>query len=289
MKTRNLIFINLLILMAFISACKTTRSKSDDAYRGASDLTHFPDAEPKSEPLCRYGNPECYDVNGQKYYVLKSANGYCKKGLASWYGTKFHGKNTSSREPYDMFGMTAASRNLPIPTYVEVTNLENGKKIIVKVNDRGPFKSDRIIDLSYAAALKLGFANRGTANVEVKAINTHDLRNEKMADNILLANTEMAEIQVNPIALPTPQQTAKPITLERYLQLGAFANHENAVRLKDEIATYTDAKVLIKEGISNNKSIYRVQIGPFKTVKESETVLQILREQGHKDAITVFS
>ena len=119
------------------------------------DVTQIPNAVPKAEPKSQYGNPSSYTVNGKTYYVLKNAQGYDKKGIASWYGTKFHGQLTSTREPYNMYAMTAASTELPLPTYVRVTNLENGRQVIVKVNDRGPFDKDRIIDLSYVAAKKL--------------------------------------------------------------------------------------------------------------------------------------
>lgn len=292
MKLKNSLIVTLCLILTLLSACSTTEPNRvrDGAPRSCVNADDISNADPKCEPLSRYGNPECYDVQGQKYYVLKSAKGYCKTGLASWYGTKFHGKKTSSREPYDMFAMTAASTNLPIPTYVEVTNLENGKKIIVKVNDRGPFKSDRIIDLSYAAAAKLGFANRGTANVQVKAIDPEDLRNEKISQEVLLAsNNSMAEVQINPITLPAPSETSKPITLTRYVQLGAFSNHDNAEKLQKEISSYTDAQVMIKEGVSNNRPIYRVQVGPFNSVSESDSVLNTLKEKGYKDAITVFS
>lgn len=253
------------------------------------NVANTPDATPDNEGLCRYGNPDCYDVDGQKYYVMKSAQGYCQTGLASWYGTKFHGRKTSSREPYDMFAMTAASRNLPIPTYVEVTNLENGKTIVVKVNDRGPFVSDRIIDLSYAAATKLGFANKGTANVKVRAIDTHRAQSDKFKEEILLADKEIPEIVINPLELPAPTQSAKAITLSRYLQFGAFSNEENAKHLKAEIATYIDTEILINTGSSKGKPIYRVQIGPFDSESTSNEMIEKLHAHGVKNVITVFS
>ena len=132
-----------------------------------ADLALLPDPVPRREPRSARGNPPSYVVFGKTYHVMESESGYYATGLASWYGTKFHGRTTSSGEPYDMFALTAAHRSLPIPTYVRVTNLDNGKSTVVRVNDRGPFHSDRIIDLSYAAAVKLGFADRGTARVRV--------------------------------------------------------------------------------------------------------------------------
>ena len=131
-----------------------------------------PDAVPRAEPLSKYGNPESYTVYGKTYNVMPSSLGYREIGYASWYGRKFHGRRTSSGEIYDMYAMTAAHRTLPLPTYVRVRNLDNGREAIVRVNDRGPFHSDRIIDLSYAAATKLGLVEAGTAKVEVEAIDT---------------------------------------------------------------------------------------------------------------------
>ena len=128
------------------------------------------DAIPKDEPKSHYGNPKNYTVFGKKYHVLDSAKNYSKEGIASWYGPKFQAKKTSSGEKYDMYQMTAANKELPLPTYAQVTNLENGKSVIVKINDRGPFKKNRLIDLSYAAAKKLDMAQKGTAKVRVTTI-----------------------------------------------------------------------------------------------------------------------
>ena len=133
-------------------------------------LRSLPDPVPSAEPPSRYGNPPSYDVQGATYYPMKSAAGYQAVGTASWYGRKFHGRRTSSGEPYDMFKLTAAHRTLPIPTYVRVTNLENGRQTLVRVNDRGPFHDDRLLDLSYAAAVKLGFSRQGTARVRVEVL-----------------------------------------------------------------------------------------------------------------------
>ncbi|MFW6092998.1 MAG: septal ring lytic transglycosylase RlpA family protein [Pseudomonadota bacterium] len=133
-------------------------------------LTTLPDPVPRDEPRSRRGNPPTYTVAGRTYQVMESAGGYEATGTASWYGRKFHGRLTSSGEPFDMFRLTAAHRSLPIPTYVRVTNLGNDRSTIVRVNDRGPFHDDRVIDLSYAAAVKLGFVDRGTARVRVEAV-----------------------------------------------------------------------------------------------------------------------
>jgi rare lipoprotein A len=134
------------------------------------NLADLPDPIPRWEAQSARGNPASYTVYGKTYSVLESADGYYATGLASWYGRKFHGRLTSSGEPYDMYSLTAAHRSLPIPTYVRVTNLDNGRSSVVRVNDRGPFHSDRIIDLSYAAAVKLDFADQGTARVRVEVL-----------------------------------------------------------------------------------------------------------------------
>jgi len=163
-------------LLAMAAACGTlppqrgTVGPGDGAPAYPVDLAAIANAVPQVEPLSRYGNPASYVVYDQRYDVLNNSSGYVERGIASWYGTKFHGKRTSSGEPYDMYAMTAAHKTLPIPTYAEVTNLLNGKRVIVKVNDRGPFKENRLIDLSYAAATKLGITDDGTGIVEVRAI-----------------------------------------------------------------------------------------------------------------------
>lgn len=162
-----------LITLCFLSGCAHHIEKPivDGPPLNPKCVDHIPDAQPKSEPLSRYGNPASYEVFGKKYHVLpKTKHGHTQTGMASWYGSKFHGKRTSSGEPYDLYGMTAAHKHLPLPTYVKVKNLKNDREIVVKVNDRGPFVDDRIIDLSYAAAKKLGIFEFGTAPVSVTVI-----------------------------------------------------------------------------------------------------------------------
>ncbi len=129
-----------------------------------------PDAVPVQEAKSRGGNTEEYEVWGKKYRTLETSTGYREEGRASWYGQEFHGRPTSSGEPYDMYAMSAAHRTLPLPTYLEVTNLDNGRTVIVRVNDRGPFHDDRILDLSYAAAARLGLIASGTARVRLRAL-----------------------------------------------------------------------------------------------------------------------
>lgn len=208
----------------------------------------------------KYGNQD-YQVGGRWYHILKTARGYDKRGIASWYGTKFNGRLTSTREPYNLLGMTAASPDLPIPCYVRVTNLENGKQIIVKVNDRGPFAANRIMDLSYVAAKKLGYANRGTALVEVTSI---DVPNPLARARIDFAHHR-------------PQL---------YLQVGAFAYPANAEHLENELHHITARHIRITH--QGQRNLYRVQIGPLENVNESDYLVQRIQNAGLGHAITVI-
>ena len=169
--------------LLFLSGC-ASHHKKDGPPSFHVDASKIPDAVPKKEPLSRIGNKPTYTVFGKKYYVLKSRKNYAAVGMASWYGTQFHNRHTSSGERYNMLSMTAAHRTLPLPTYAQVTNLENGRRIIVKINDRGPFEQNRLIDLSFAAAKKLEMAGRGTALVEVKALDM-----DKSARKILASSS----------------------------------------------------------------------------------------------------
>lgn len=160
--------ITIILFMAILSSCSHVRKDGPPNYY--VDETKIPNATPKVERLSKHGNMRFYWVFGKRYYTMRNSKNYHAVGTASWYGTKFHTRHTSSGEPYDMLAMTAAHKSLPLPTYVEVTNLKNKRKVIVKVNDRGPFESNRLIDLSYVAAKKLGMLGHGTATVRIKAI-----------------------------------------------------------------------------------------------------------------------
>lgn len=165
------IILIILFCLAQLSGCSflSKPTHRDGAPAFDFDASRIPDAVPKNEPLNKSCNKN-YSFHGHRYHVLRTAYGYHRQGIASWYGTKFHKHKTSTGERFSVYGMTAASTTLPLPTYVKVTNLANGKHVIVKVNDRGPFRHKRILDVSYAAAKKLGFASRGTARVDVVAI-----------------------------------------------------------------------------------------------------------------------
>lgn len=215
---------------------------------------NVPDAVPKNEPLSKTGNMPSYLVNGKQYRTLGTAAGYVERGFASWYGPGFHGKNTSSGEPYDMDKMTAASPVLPLPSYARVTNLENGKSIVVRVNDRGPFHKNRIIDLSRVAATRLGIIGNGTGMVEVRG---------------LVAGDENA-----------PPPSFQPIKGEIYIQVGAFADPDNAKRNQAAIAQKLGQPVRISTGEHDGKAIHRVQVGPYRSVEDTDAQAARIQAQG---------
>lgn len=214
-----------------------------------------PDATPQVETRSRYGNPDSYEVFGKRYYTLKTSRGFQERGIASWYGKDFHGRRTSSGEVYDMYQMTAAHKHLPLPSYVTVTNLENGRSAVLKVNDRGPFHENRVIDLSYAAALKLGVAKKGTAFVEITAINVDRSR--------LMAGAEPTS---------TPQFDHAGL----YLQIGAFNERLNAQRLSQRVAQIVPKNVRIHEANNGDGAIYRVQVGPIASVELADQLVDTL-------------
>lgn len=255
----------IIALTLLVNAC-TTQDGPPHTY---VDVTKIPDAKPRPLAKSAYGNPNSYVAVGHRYYVLKTAKGYNQRGIASWYGTKFHGALTSTREPYNMFAMTAASPVLPIPCFVRVTNLENGKSIIVKVNDRGPFAPNRIIDLSYVGAKKLGYIGKGTALVQVTAIDTDQPHFAQQT--VTVSKTAV---------IPHPKL---------YLQLGAFRNYQYAQALKNKVQHLTYRTVIVRETNDQNHPMYRVRIGPLLGVGESDQLHQELRQRGLGEAITVIS
>lgn len=260
--------------------CVTLIGCSGPAIRPAKDgppiggpgaYDKIPDATPRAEPLSRYGNPTSYEVFGKRYYVLPDSKGYKERGLASWYGRKFHGLRTSSGEPYDMYGMTAAHRTLPLPTYARVTNLENGRQIIVRINDRGPFHSNRIIDLSYTGAMKLDMLRKGTARVEVEALDPR-LDHRKPV--------EPAPLQVEPELRPTPPPV--PVAMKKpgslYLQAGAFGERSNAQRLRERIRSMGFENVEIHQ--TPHDRLHRVRLGPFTNASDLQDARQRLIQTG---------
>lgn len=232
------------LLIVLLTACGGSPEKKDQdsAPRNPRDVSNVPDAVPRNEPHSRYGNPESYVALGKRYYVLDSSKGYVQRGEASWYGTKFHGKRTSSGEPYNMYAMSAAHKTLPLPSYVRVTRLDNRRSVIVRVNDRGPFANGRIIDLSYAAAIKLGMQKAGTARVEVRAIDPSD----RSRDRALASNTSG----------------------KLYMQVGAFSVKDNAEAMKKRLDKARIRDIKTKKVKVNGKTVYRVRVGPVKSTRQ---------------------
>lgn len=207
------------------------------------------DAVPRDEPLSRLGNPDVYEIGGRRYRVLQDAGGYHERGLASWYGRKFQGRRTSSGETYDMYRMTAAHRTLPLPSYVRVTNLDNGRQVIVRINDRGPFHSDRLIDLSYAAAMRLDMIGKGTAPVLLEAVE------------------------------PGEQTVTQAKDPALYLQAGAFSEARNAQALADRLRSYGLERVFV--ALSDDpEPLYRVRIGPYPDAAALAETRRVLERHG---------
>jgi rare lipoprotein A len=198
LKQRTLICGLVIVFFVLLNGCAHTK-RHDGPPNYYVDESKIPNAVPKVEPLSKLGNMPFYTVFGHRYYVMSNSKNYSERGVASWYGTQFHTHRTSSGERYNMLAMTAAHKSLPLPTYVRVTNLRNHKEVIVKVNDRGPFESGRLIDLSYVAAKKLGMLGHGTAMVEVKAINPQ----EALHHPELMVKVKHHKVY----ARPTPQHT----------------------------------------------------------------------------------
>jgi rare lipoprotein A len=252
----------------------------DSGPTGSVDLTHVRDAVPRHEPRSKYGNPESYEVLGKRYYVKESSRGYVERGIASWYGRKFHGRRTSSGEPYDMYAMTAAHTSLPLPTYARVTNLRNNKSVVVKINDRGPFHENRIIDLSYAAASKLGIAEQGTGLVEVRAIDP----NAPTGSATVAAAPQFARGQA---PAGNPSAAAEP---RLFLQAGAFVSRENAERLRSRLHDRAGLPVRI-DPVRNERhdTVYRVRLGPIGSVTAADAASARLGEMGVNSQVVVES
>ncbi len=253
-----------LLLVAGLLACSSRNvlEPRDAAPANPRDVSNVQNAVPRLEPRSRYGNPASYVVYGKRYYTLKTSTGYRETGQASWYGTKFHGRRTSSGEPYDMYAMTAAHKTLPLPRYVEVTNLANGRSVIVRVNDRGPFHSGRIIDLSYAAAVKLDMLGNGTSRVEVRAINP--------GGSTPQPDPEPLQAFVPPAAGKSPI----------FLQVGAFSNRNNAERLRRNIEGQDVGGVRIVEADTTSGTFFKVQVGPLPDIGEADRIAQVLKPLG---------
>ncbi len=227
------------------------RDSNDSVPNGPPpDISKLAEPVPKPEARALYGNKSPYTVRGQTYKVLPNARGYYERGIASFYGNKFHGYKTSSLEDYDMYAFTAASKTLPLPSYARVTNLENGKSVVVRVNDRGPFHANRVIDLSYVAAIKIGIWRKGTGLVEVRGIDPTQGVQE----------------------LPPPPVVTAHAHPGIYLQVGAFSDADNAQRVADQLRRANFAPVQVLEAEVNGQRIRRVRVGPLQDVNRVDEV-----------------
>jgi rare lipoprotein A len=246
---------------------------------------------PRTEPRSRSGNPPFYEVFGIRYFVLSSSVGYRERGVASWYGPGFHKVRTSTGEAYDMYGMTAAHKTLPLPAYVQVTNLQNGRSVVVRVNDRGPFVGNRIIDLSYTAAAKLDMLRNGTAMVEVRTVDA-----PSPVPPAAVAGNSAASA---PITAPTAEPVTGPVTAAQtsalsavppaatptlFVQAGAFSDPANADRLVEKLRGGGYGKVFVRDDQIAGRRMYRVRIGPIPDVADFDRVVAALERAGVHDA-----
>ena len=243
------------LTLALVAGCGSFEAGDGPPAReqGVTPSTRVPGPEPRSA----YGNPRFYEVRGRRYYVSGTADDYRERGVASWYGSKFHGRRTSSGEVYDMHAMTAAHKTLPLPTWVRVTHLGNGRSIVVRVNDRGPFVDNRLIDLSYAAARELGMVEAGTGLVEVEAL---DFDAPVRAD-------------------AAPAQATEPL----FMQVGAFSERTNAERRLQMIAEAGVAGAFVARADTPGGVVFRVRVGPIGGVEAYDRITALLGEAGIRD------
>ena len=237
-------------------------------------------------PRSRLGNPPYYEVFGQRHYVLDTAAGYRRTGVASWYGEKFHGRSTSSGEPYDMFSHTAAHPTLPLPTWVEVTHLETGKQVIVKVNDRGPFVDNRIIDLSFGAAVVLDMVAQGTAPVEVRALGVSSAGEVPAHDGAPARDPAGTGATA---AMPLPlAATSVPPSRRIYLQAGAFSRQDSAARFVDALHAAGFEQINVDADHGTSPGLYRVRLGPFSDVDAADAAVANLVAMGYEKPYLVI-
>lgn len=251
--------VSALLTLALLSACATQHPREPTG-RGPelppSDVTIIPEPIPKAEPHSALGNPPFYDVLGKRYFVLPTSDGFVERGVASWYGPGFHKERTSTGDPYDMYGMTAAHKTLPLPCYARVTNLNNGRSVVVHINDRGPFKEGRIVDLSYTAAAKLDMLRAGTALVELEVLSSGG-----------------ASAPATPL----------PVSL-LFVQAGAFGDDANAQRLANKLRDAGLGQTSVRRENQGSHTLHRVRIGPIANVVEFDRIVAQLRSMGINDA-----
>ncbi|MGH8455561.1 MAG: septal ring lytic transglycosylase RlpA family protein [Stenotrophobium sp.] len=247
------------------------------------NIDKTPDVVPVPEAKSASGNPSSYEVFGKTYSVMNDADGFHQRGYASWYGKKFHGRRTASGERYNMFAMTAAHKTLPLPTFVRVTNLQNRKTAVVKVNDRGPFHSDRIIDLSYAAAARLGLIGGGTAMVEIDSIDPGKppLPPAAVATATMSAEPDPAPAAASSAPAPAPSFKASPAP-GGYLQVAAFIDPINAVALREDLLNRGVTAVEIRSSGNEDPPLHRVLVGPFVDENAAHDTRELLGANGLK-------
>ncbi len=260
-----------LVLVLLLAGCAGKSPKDGPPRSGSVIPRDLPeDPVPRQEPKSRYGNGPYYEALGKRYEVMGSSYGYQERGVASWYGNKFHGRQTSSHERYDMYAMTAAHKSLPLPTYVRVRNLRTHQSVIVRVNDRGPFVANRIIDLSYSAALRLDMIRQGTSLVEVTAISF-----DKPPDPPPVAPAP-AEVKPEKAKAIAPEKTEADV----YVQVGAFGDAENARRRFALLRTGGVGNAFVLEDYSQSPALYRVRIGPIADVVQYDSLVVRLQNLG---------
>jgi rare lipoprotein A len=255
----------LLIFFLVLAGCASQKGADGPPRTGSATPPDLPnDPVPRDEPRSRYGNGPVYEVFGTRYTVMSSNYGYQERGVASWYGTGFHGEPTSSMEPYDMHAMTAAHKTLPLPSFVKVRNLNNNKTIVVRVNDRGPFVDNRIIDLSYSAALKLDMVRAGTSLVEVTAISFDK------------SPPQRAQSATKNSVLAKPRKSSS----ELYVQVGAFGDRNNAGKRLNLLREHGIGAAFVHQEAGRSPALYRVRIGPIEGVDQYYQVVARLERIG---------
>ncbi len=261
--------LTVLLACLVLVACSTKPSRykmeQDVDPGGQFDVSNVPLVVPKWEPLSPQGNQASYEVLGERYRVLPPESVYEEEGLASWYGLKFHGELTSNGEKYDMYSFSAAHKTLPLPSYVRVTNLENNQQLIVRVNDRGPFHSDRIIDLSYAAAIKLGYKDKGTARVKLERI------------QVLPPET------VSGTKSDSKKEAVQPVKdkLVTFVQVAAFSSYDLAEAMGKRVqGVLPGSNVFLADTQTATGLLYRVRVGPFENLGEAESAVKALSASG---------
>ncbi|ALO36665.1 hypothetical protein CMT41_11235 [Colwellia sp. MT41] len=279
---QRLLLLLLISMLTLLSACSSGRyqQKHDSTPIRLPSQAELKDAIARAEPYSRGGNKD-YQVFGKPYQVLTTAQGFEQTGTASWYGKKFHGHLTSNGEIYDMYAMSAAHKNLPLPTYLKVTNTANNKSVIVRVNDRGPFHQSRIIDLSYSAAYKLDMLKTGTANVKISAITNFDKQTAKVKDVTTIQAT--SQVIVSPAIKEKPVSPNTPDNMgiaTPFIQVLATRNIELASRT----AKLLKSQYKQETNYAEHQGLYRIQLGPISDLATLNALLLALKQNGYPNA-----